>query len=53
MGDYYNDLEMIKCADISAVPQDTPDDIKTYADFAAGSCENGAVAAFYRLFNRN
>ena len=21
MGDYYNDLEMIKCADISAVPQ--------------------------------
>ncbi len=46
MGDYYNDLEMIKCADISAVPQDTPDDIKTYADFAAGSCENGAVADF-------
>ncbi len=37
---------MIKCADISAVPQDTPDDIKTYADFAAGSCENGAVADF-------
>ena len=46
MGDYYNDLEMIKCADISAVPQDTPDDIKAYADFAAGSCENGAVADF-------
>ena len=46
MGDYYNDLEMIKCADISAVPLDTPDDIKAYADFAAGSCENGAVADF-------
>lgn len=46
MGDYYNDLEMIKCADISAVPQDTPDDIKAYADFTACSCENGAVADF-------
>ena len=46
MGDYYNDLEMIKNADISAVPEDTPDDIKAYADYIAGSCENGAVADF-------
>ena len=46
MGDYYNDLEMIKKADISAVPADTPDDIKAYADFIACSCEDGAVADF-------
>lgn len=46
MGDYYNDLEMIKNADISAVPEDTPDDIKAYADYIAGSCEDGAVADF-------
>ena len=46
MGDYYNDLEMIKCADISAVPKDTPDDIKAFADYRACSCEDGAVADF-------
>ena len=46
MGDYYNDLEMIKKADISAVPADTPDDIKACADFIACSCEDGAVADF-------
>lgn len=46
MGDYYNDLEMIKKADISAVPADTPEDIKVHADFIAGRCEDGAVADF-------
>lgn len=46
MGDYYNDLEMIKNADISAVPSGTPDDIKPFADYIAGSCEDGAVADF-------
>ena len=46
MGDYYNDLEMIKKADVSAVPEDAPEDIKAYADFIAGSCEDGAVADF-------
>ena len=46
MGDYYNDLEMIKIADVSAVPEDAPEDFKAYADFIAGSCEDGAVADF-------
>lgn len=46
MGDYYNDLEMIKTADISAVPENAPDDIKLHADFVAGKCEDGAVADF-------
>lgn len=46
MGDYYNDLEMIKKADISAVPANTPEDIKANADFIAGRCEDGAVADF-------
>jgi len=46
IGDYYNDLDMIKNADISAATADTPDDIKQYADFIAGSCEDGAVADF-------
>ena len=33
IGDYYNDLEMIKNADISAATEESPDDIKQYADF--------------------
>ena len=52
MGDYYNDLEMIKNADISAVPEDTPDDIKAYADYIAGSCEDGAVADFIEYLTK-
>ena len=46
IGDYYNDLEMINAADISAVPADSPDDIKRAATFVAGSAKNGAVADF-------
>lgn len=46
MGDYYNDLEMLKKADVSAVPIEAPDDIKACADFIAGTCEDGAVADF-------
>lgn len=46
IGDYYNDLEMIKKADISSATQDAPEDIKKYADFVSGKCENGAVADF-------
>ena len=46
MGDYYNDIEMLKGADIAAVPKGTPDDISQYADFVAGTCKDGAVADF-------
>ena len=46
IGDYYNDLEMIKNADISAATEESPDDIKQYADFITGKCRDGAVADF-------
>lgn len=46
IGDYYNDLEMLKASDIGAVPVDTPDDIKQYADVITCSCKDGAVAEF-------
>ena len=46
IGDYYNDLEMIKNADIGAAVANSPEDIKIQADFVAGSCEGGAVADF-------
>lgn len=53
IGDYYNDLEMIKNADVSAVTADTPDDIKQYAHFIAGSCRDGAVADFIDYLSEN
>ncbi len=46
IGDYYNDLEMLKNADISAVPNGSPDDIKAIADFISCECKDGAVAKF-------
>lgn len=46
IGDYYNDVPMIKEADISAVTAGAPDDVKKYADYIAVSCEDGAVADF-------
>ena len=46
IGDYYNDLEMLKAADISAVPSESPDDIKLIADYITVSCNDGAVADF-------
>lgn len=46
MGDYYNDLEMIKTADIGAVPSGAPDEVRQYADYTAVSCGDGAVADF-------
>lgn len=52
MGDYYNDLEMIKNADISAVPAGTPADISSFADYIAGPCEDGAVADFIEYLTK-
>ncbi len=46
IGDYYNDLEMLKTADISAVPCDSPEDVKQYADYITVPCLGGAVADF-------
>lgn len=46
MGDYYNDVEMLKFADICAVPEETPDDIKEIATIVVGKVKNGAVADF-------
>ena len=46
IGDYYNDIEMLKNADICAVPCGSPDEIKALADFVAVACSDGAVADF-------
>ena len=44
IGDYYNDLEMLKTADISAAPISSPDDIKSSAKYITVPCDDGAVA---------
>ena len=46
IGDYYNDLDMIKNADVSAATLGAPDDIKQFADFISCDCKDGAVADF-------
>ncbi len=46
IGDYYNDLEMIKEADIGAALTDSPDEVKQAADVVVTSAQNGAVADF-------
>lgn len=46
IGDYFNDVEMLKKADISAVPCDSPEEIKALADHITCICDDGAVADF-------
>jgi Cof subfamily protein (haloacid dehalogenase superfamily) len=46
IGDYYNDLEMLKMADIAAVPNTSPEEIKETAEYITVSCDEGAVADF-------
>lgn len=46
IGDYYNDLEMIKTADIGAALADSPDEVKSVAKTIVCEANNGAVAEF-------
>lgn len=46
VGDYYNDLEMLKLFNLSGAPAEAPDDIKNNAKFILCSVKLGAVADF-------
>ena len=46
IGDYYNDLDMIKTADIGAALSDSPSEVKDAADVVVCDVQNGAVADF-------
>lgn len=46
IGDYFNDVEMLDAAGISAAPSGAPEEIKARVDFIAGRCEDGCVADF-------
>ena len=52
IGDFYNDIEMLENADICAVPNSAPDDVKALADYIAVSCREGAVADFINYLSR-
>lgn len=46
IGDYYNDLEMLRVADISAATAEAPQEIKDECDYIACGCAQGAVGDF-------
>ena len=52
IGDYYNDVGMLKLSDICAVPENSPDDIKAVADYITCTCRDGAVADFIKYLTK-
>lgn len=46
IGDYYNDLEMLGFASLSAAPCNSPKEVKEKATYITKNVENGAVADF-------
>ncbi|MBQ5590207.1 MAG: HAD-IIB family hydrolase [Clostridia bacterium] len=47
IGNYFNDLEMINAAGIGAFVNDSPDELKSYADYiTTKNCDEGALAEF-------
>lgn len=55
IGDYYNDIELLKAAGFSAVVEDAPEDLKKNADIVVSSCLAGGVSELlnkliYRCF---
>jgi len=46
IGDYYNDIAMLKAAHISACPEDSLDEVKKVCDYHTVKAQDGAVADF-------
>ena len=44
VGDYFNDVEMLRYAGVSVTLSESPDELKAIADLVVGTCANGAVA---------
>lgn len=49
VGDYYNDVEMLKAAGFSACVDGAPEDIKAMVNTVLCSCEDGAIAQLVSL----
>ena len=46
IGDFYNDIELIRDADVGATVAGAPNELKELADYVTCPCEDGAVADF-------
>jgi hydroxymethylpyrimidine pyrophosphatase-like HAD family hydrolase len=53
VGDFYNDLEMLKVADVSATVENAPEDIKEIVNFVGGRCLDGGVADFIEYLSKS
>lgn len=53
IGDYYNDLDMLKAVSHSASCKQAPEDIHKVCEFHACHCNDGAVADFLRYIEEN
>lgn len=53
IGDFYNDLEMLEEADVSATMGDSPEDIKQIVNFVGGTCLEGGVADFIEYLSKS
>ncbi len=52
IGDYYNDLKMLKAVKHPVCCGQAPDDIKEISEYVACHCNNGAVADFINYLNK-
>ena len=50
VGDYGNDIEMMKAADVAACPSGALDDVKNICDLKLCSCDDGAIAYLIERF---
>ncbi len=53
IGDYYNDVDMLKTVSHSACCGQAPDDIKEICEYVACHCNDGAVADFINYLEKN
>ena len=53
IGDYFNDVDMLKAATHPAACGQAPDEIKALAEYVTCHCNNGAVADFINYLEKN
>lgn len=53
IGDYYNDLDMLKAVKHSACCKQAPEDIHSICEYSACHCNDGAVADFISYIYKN
>ena len=53
IGDYFNDVDMLKAVTHPAACGQAPDEIKALAEYVACHCNKGAVADFINYLEKN